>query len=61
MSKEKRFTLRMDAELFERIKESAEKNRRSIAKEIEYILFQWASLNSEHKSANSQISQDEEK
>lgn len=32
---DKRFTLRMDAELFERIAESAKANRRSIAKEIE--------------------------
>lgn len=32
---DKRFTLRMDAELFERISESAKANRRSIAKEIE--------------------------
>lgn len=38
MSDEKRFTLRMDAELFERIKDQAEKNKRSIAKEIEYLI-----------------------
>lgn len=35
---EKRFTLRMDAELFELIKQTAEKNKRSTAKEIEFIL-----------------------
>ncbi len=44
MSEEKRFTLRMDSKLFNEIKRSAEKNRRSIAKEIEYILFQWTKL-----------------
>lgn len=32
---DKRFTLRMDLELFERISQSAKFNRRSIAKEIE--------------------------
>lgn len=51
MGEEKRFTLRMDAELFELIKKSAAKNRRSVAKEIEYVLFQWAGLdpNAEYK------------
>lgn len=37
---EKRFTLRMDGELFELVRESAEKNKRSVAKEIEFILSQ---------------------
>lgn len=37
---EKRFTLRINKEIFEKVKASAEKNRRSVAKEIEYILFQ---------------------
>lgn len=37
-NKEKRFTLRMDAELFEIIKQLAEQNKRSIAKQIEYML-----------------------
>lgn len=36
---EKRFTLRMNKELFEIVKKSAEKNRRSVAKEIEFILL----------------------
>ena len=36
---DKRFTLRMDKELFDIIKKSAEKNRRSVAKEIEFILL----------------------
>jgi len=44
MNEEKRFTLRMDADLFEVVKKSAAKNRRSVAKEIEYVLFQWAGL-----------------
>lgn len=37
---EKVFTLRMDEELFEKVKISADKNKRSIAKEIEYHLEQ---------------------
>lgn len=36
---DKRFTLRMDKELFEIVKKSAEKNRRSVAKEIEFMLL----------------------
>ena len=36
--KEKRFTLRMNIKLFEKIKKSADKNKRSIAKEIEFAL-----------------------
>lgn len=40
MSDEKRFTLRMDQELFDRIQRIAEKNKRSVAKQIEYILQQ---------------------
>lgn len=35
---EKRFTLRMDLKLFEKIKKMADKNKRSIAKEIEFAL-----------------------
>lgn len=38
---EKRFTLRMDKELFEKVKAMAEENRRSVAKEIEYQLSQY--------------------
>lgn len=37
---EKRFTLRMDLELFNLVKESADRNKRSIAKEIEFVLAQ---------------------
>ena len=33
-----RFTMRINSELLERIKIEAEKNKRSAAKEIEYIL-----------------------
>lgn len=40
MSEEKRFTLRMDERLFEIVKQMAEKNKRSIAKEIEYLVEQ---------------------
>lgn len=32
---DKRFTLRMDAQLFEKISDLAQKHRRSVAKEIE--------------------------
>lgn len=39
-NQEKRFTLRMDAELFESIKQLAEQNKRSIAKQIEFMLVQ---------------------
>lgn len=35
---EKRFTLRMNADLFELVKQCAEKNKRSTAKEIEFII-----------------------
>ena len=35
---EKVFTLRLDNELFEIVRESAERNKRSIAKQIEYML-----------------------
>lgn len=35
---EKRFTLRMDEKIFKKVKEQAEKDKRSIAKEIEFIL-----------------------
>ena len=38
MSGEKRFTLRMDADLFDEISEAAKKHRRSTAKEIEYAI-----------------------
>ena len=38
MTEQKRFTLRMDNDLFERVKDQAEVNKRSIAKEIEYLI-----------------------
>lgn len=37
---EVRFTMRMESDLYERIKEIAKKNKRSIAKEIEFQLEQ---------------------
>ncbi|MCY7478981.1 Arc family DNA-binding protein [Paenibacillus larvae] len=40
MEEQKRFTLRLDLNLFERIKKQAEINKRSIAKEIEHMLKQ---------------------
>lgn len=39
-NQEKRFTLRMDAELFETIKQLADANKRSIAKQIEFMLVE---------------------
>lgn len=36
-----RFTMRIDSVLLERIKVEAEKNKRSTAKEIEFILEQY--------------------
>ena len=41
---EKRFTLRMDADLFEQVRTSAAINKRSIAKEIEYVLERYYGL-----------------
>lgn len=38
---EKRFTLRMDGELFEEISQFAKRNRRSVAKEVEYAIAQY--------------------
>jgi hypothetical protein len=38
---EKRFTLRMDEKIFNKVKEQADKNKRSVAKEIEYLLEQY--------------------
>ena len=35
---EKRFTLRMDGELFEQVKGLAEEHKRSVSKEIEYLV-----------------------
>lgn len=37
-NEQKRFTLRMDNDLFETIKKRAEENKRSVAKEIELLL-----------------------
>lgn len=36
----KRFTLRIDEEIFNKIKEEAEKNKRSISAHIEFLLEQ---------------------
>lgn len=40
MTEQKRFTLRMDGELFKQIEKRASENKRSVAKEIEYLLEQ---------------------
>lgn len=43
-----RFTMRINSELLEKIKVDAEKNKRSTAKQIEYILEQYiATLSTE--------------
>ena len=49
MTEQKRFTLRIDSKLFELVKEQAEKNKRSIAKEIEYLLEQYFKENNSNK------------
>ena len=48
---EKIYTLRIDEELFNKVKESADKNCRSVAKQIEFILQQHYSLNTEPQNA----------
>lgn len=42
---EKVYSLRIDEDLFEHVKKSAEKNKRSIAKEIEFVLENFYILN----------------
>lgn len=49
---QKRFTLRMDADLFETIKERAELNKRSIAKEIEHLLENYLKKEDDKDSDN---------
>ncbi len=49
MTEQKRFTLRMDGELFETIKKQAETNKRSVAKEIEHLLEQHLKSQEEDK------------
>jgi hypothetical protein len=38
MTDQKRFTLRIDNDILEKVKERAEENKRSMAKEIEFML-----------------------
>lgn len=38
---DKRFTLRIDNNLFKRVEQSAKKNKRAIGREIEFILEQY--------------------
>ncbi len=42
---ETRFTLRIETALFEKVKELAKKNKRSAAKQIEFIIEDWLSQN----------------
>ena len=39
-----RFTLRMPPDLYAKVKESADKNKRSVAREIEFIVEKMMSL-----------------
>ena len=41
---DKRFTLRIDKELFAKIEQSARKNKRAIGREIEFILEKFFEL-----------------
>ena len=50
MSEQKRFTLRMDGDLFKEIEKRAAENKRSIAKEIEFLLEQHIKHDSENES-----------
>lgn len=53
---EKVFTLRINEDLFERVKQAAEENRRSIAKEIENCLFwQYQGYDDENTIYNEEI------
>lgn len=44
-----RFTLRINTEILEAIKEEASKNKRSTGKQIEFILENWLSQNTHSK------------
>ena len=44
-----RFTLRINTEILEAIKEEATKNKRSTGKQIEFILENWLSQNTHSK------------
>lgn len=44
-----RFTLRINTDILEAIKEEARKNKRSIGKQIEFILENWISQNNQSK------------
>ena len=51
-SSDTRFTLRIPTELMDAIRESASGNKRSAAKEIEYILEQWIKLHRDSASSS---------
>ncbi|CDK34280.1 Arc family DNA-binding protein [Ligilactobacillus salivarius] len=46
---DKRFTLRIDKELFDIVSKSAKKNKRSTNKEIEFVLQQYFNDNTNRK------------
>jgi hypothetical protein len=47
MPDQKRFTLRIDTDIFNKIKSLADSNKRSVAKEIEYILEKYVDKDEE--------------
>lgn len=49
MDNETRFTLRIDTQVFERVKDLAKKNKRSAAKQIEFILEDWLRHNADEE------------
>lgn len=51
-----RFTMRINSDLLEKIKSEAERNKRSAAKQIEFILEQYiASLPTEQTQSNHEV------
>lgn len=53
-TEDKRFTLRIDPKIFEQVVESADKNKRAIGREIEFILEQYfANLKDTDEKSNS--------
>ncbi len=50
---ETRFTLRIDTELFEAVKAIAKENKRSSAKQIEFILEDWLRNNADKSQKQS--------
>ena len=58
MMDEKRFTLRLDNDVFDGVAKLADTNKRSVAKEIEYILDLYISYMSSADDYETQVMQD---